>query len=117
MDADPVSVSDADDPLHVSSSKTILTPEVVKPYPKKAITDSVLKTKAKEKGRSRINTETPGKNRLESLRNEKNRKRELQKAKQHAKEFKTAKNLLGLTEPKKKKRVTSLPEEKDSDSS
>ncbi|KAL3289150.1 hypothetical protein HHI36_003587 [Cryptolaemus montrouzieri] len=59
----------------------------------------------------------PEKNRLESLRNEKNRKRELQKAKQHAKELKTAKNLLGLTEPKKKKRVTSLPSEIDSDSS
>ncbi|KAL3282604.1 hypothetical protein HHI36_005779 [Cryptolaemus montrouzieri] len=37
LDADPVSVSDADDPLHVSSSKAILTPEVVRPYPKKAI--------------------------------------------------------------------------------
>lgn len=117
LDADPVSVSDADDPLHVSSSKAILTPEVVRPYPKKAITDSVLKRKGREKGRSRIYTETPEKNRLESLRNEKNRKRELQKAKQHAKELKTAKNLLGLTEPKKKKRVTSLPAEIDSDSS
>ncbi|KAL3274977.1 hypothetical protein HHI36_019752 [Cryptolaemus montrouzieri] len=110
-------MSDADDPLHVSSSKAILTPEVVRPYPKKAITDSVLKRKGREKGRSRIYTETPEKNRLESLRNEKNRKRELQKAKQHAKELKTAKNLLGLTEPKKKKRVTSLPSEIDSDSS
>ncbi|KAL3269854.1 hypothetical protein HHI36_008912, partial [Cryptolaemus montrouzieri] len=98
LDADPVSVSDADDPLH-------------------AITDSVLKRKGREKGRSRIYTETPEKNRLESLRNEKNRKRELQKAKQHAKELKTAKNLLGLTEPKKRKRVTSLPSEIDSDSS
>ncbi|KAL3289816.1 hypothetical protein HHI36_023207 [Cryptolaemus montrouzieri] len=78
---------------------------------------SVLKRKGREKGRSRIYTETPEKNRLESLRNEKNRKRELQKAKQHAKELKTAKNLLGLTEPKKKKRVTSLPSEIDSDSS
>ncbi|KAL3289622.1 hypothetical protein HHI36_023032 [Cryptolaemus montrouzieri] len=117
LDADPVSVSDADDPLHVSSSKAILTPEVVRPYPKKAITDSVLKRKGREKGRSRIYTETPEKNRLESLRNEKNRKRELQKAKQHAKELKTAENLLGLTEPKKKKRVTSLPSEIDSDSS
>ncbi|KAL3282872.1 hypothetical protein HHI36_006031 [Cryptolaemus montrouzieri] len=117
LDADPVSVSDADDPLYVSSSKAILTPEVVRPYPKKAITDSVLKRKGREKGRSRIYTETPEKNRLESLRNEKNRKRELQKAKQHAKELKTAKNLLGLTEPKKKKKVTSLPSEIDSDSS
>ncbi|KAL3274897.1 hypothetical protein HHI36_019679 [Cryptolaemus montrouzieri] len=67
LDADPVSVSDADDPLHVSSSKAILTPEVVRPYPKKAITDSVLKRKGREKGRSRIYTETPEKNRLESL--------------------------------------------------
>ncbi|CAG9571811.1 unnamed protein product [Danaus chrysippus] len=41
----------------------------------------------------------------------------MQKAKQHGKELKTAKNLLGLTEPKKKKRVTSLPAEIDSDSS
>lgn len=31
--------------------------------------------------------------------------------------MKTAKNLLGLTEPKKKKRVTSWPAEIDSDSS
>ncbi|KAL3267971.1 hypothetical protein HHI36_007107 [Cryptolaemus montrouzieri] len=61
LDADPVSVSDADDPLHVSSSKAILTPEVVRPYPKKAITDSVLKRKGREKGRSRIYTETPEK--------------------------------------------------------
>ena len=50
LDADPVSVSDADDPLHVSSSKTILTPEVVKPYPKKAITDSVLERKGRKNG-------------------------------------------------------------------
>ncbi|KAL3280639.1 hypothetical protein HHI36_003875 [Cryptolaemus montrouzieri] len=84
LDADPVSVSDADDPLHVSSSKAILTPEVVRPHPKKAITDS---------------------------------EKRITKAKQHAKELKTAKNLLGLTEPKKKKRVTSLPSEIDSDSS
>ncbi|KAL3283863.1 hypothetical protein HHI36_018032, partial [Cryptolaemus montrouzieri] len=37
LDADPVSVSDADDPLHVSSSKAILTPEVVRPYPKRRL--------------------------------------------------------------------------------
>ncbi|XP_034828899.1 uncharacterized protein [Maniola hyperantus] len=117
LDTDPISVSDADDSLHVSSSQAMLTPDVVRPYPKKAITDSVLKRKGREKGRSRIYTDTPEKNRLESLRNEKDRKRELQKAKQHAKELKTAKNLLGLTEPKKKKRVTSLPAEIDSDSS
>lgn len=116
LDADLVSVSDADDPLHVSSSKAILTPEVVRPYPKKTISDSVLKRKGREKGRSKIYTETPEKNRLESLR-EKDRKRELQKAKQHTKELKTAKNLLGLTEPRKKKRVASLPAEIDSDSS
>ena len=117
LDAEPGTLSDAEDPLNVSLSKVILTPEVVRPYPKKAITDSVLKTKAREKGRSRIYTETPEKNRLESLRNEKNRKRELQKGKQHAKELKTAKNLLGLTEPKKKRRMTFLPAEIDSDSS
>ncbi|KAL3282929.1 hypothetical protein HHI36_006087 [Cryptolaemus montrouzieri] len=47
----------------------------------------------------------------------KGQEKRITKAKQHAKELKTAKNLLGLTEPKKKKRVTSLPSEIDSDSS
>ncbi|CAG9571810.1 unnamed protein product [Danaus chrysippus] len=59
LDTDPISVSDADDSLHVPSSQAMLTPDVVRPYPKKAITDSVLKRKGREKGRSRIYTDTP----------------------------------------------------------
>lgn len=105
-----------------STSAAIMSPEVVRPYPKKYMHiqqgSSSIK-QGREKGKSQIYTDTPEKDRLQKLHEQKERKQQIKVMKQKAKELKTAKNLLGLTEnPKisKKRRRCSLPET-DSDSS
>ncbi|CAK1597348.1 unnamed protein product [Parnassius mnemosyne] len=100
-----------------STSETVLSPEAVRPYPK-IVTNKKTSIKGREKGKSRIYTETPEKNRLEILQDKKERMRQLKMMKEKAKALKTAKNLLGLTETKKsrKKRVC-LQSQSDSESS
>lgn len=96
-----------------------MSPTAVRPYPKKIFNENKSK-KGREKGKSRVYTDTPEKNRLQILHEEKQRKREVKLMKQKAKELKTAKNLLGLTDtkkPKKKKVSLRMKPISDSDSS
>lgn len=102
-----------------SGSTLILSPESVRPYPKKAIGEKAVK-KGREKGKSRVFTDTPEKDRLQILHEEKERKQQIKIMKQRAKYLKTAKNLLECTETekkKKKRKVWRSEIESDSDSS
>lgn len=100
-------------PLH---SIPILSPEVVRPYPKKILGSSSSK-KGREKGKSRVFTDTPEKDRLQALYEEKIRKRQVKMKKQKAKELKTARNLLGLTETQQLKNKRRRHSQSDSNTS
>lgn len=86
--------------------KRIMSPEAVRPYPKRKCTGETSR-KGREKGKSRVYTDSPEKNRLEKLNEEKERKHSIKLMKQKAKELNSAKNLLGLNEIKKTKNKTS----------
>lgn len=104
-------------PSGLQTNNNIMSPEAVRP--KKVFNENTSK-KGREKGKSRVYTDTPEKNRLQMLHKEKKRKRQVKLIKQKAKELKTAKNLLGLTETKKLKKKKVCPRLKpmsDSDSS
>lgn len=91
-----------------SSSTTILSPEAVRPYPKKVV-DGKASRKGREKGKSRVYTETPEIDSLQILEEQIERKLQLKLMKQKAKALNTAKNLLGLTETKKSKKKRVCP--------
>lgn len=81
-------------PEPIPSTSNAITPESVRPLPK--IIKTVLKRKGKEKGKSRIYTNTPEKERLEELAKIKELKRNKKEQIQRIKELKTARKLLGL---------------------
>lgn len=81
-------------PEPIPSTSSAITPESVRPLPK--IIKTVLKRKGREKGKSRIYTNTPEKERLEELSKIKELKRNKKEQMQWAKELKTARKLLGL---------------------
>lgn len=89
-------------PSYQTNNNT-MSPAAVRPYPKKALNGKTSK-KGREKGKSRVYTDTPEKNWLQILHEAKQTKREVKLMKQKAKKLKTARNLLGLTETKKPKK-------------
>ncbi|GBP54255.1 hypothetical protein EVAR_36470_1 [Eumeta japonica] len=102
LETDPFNkVPDADESLPASSS--ILSLEIVSPYLKKKL---LLKMPQKRREKKRDVQEyiLRCQKKIESLCKEKERKMETTKVKEHAKEMKNAKKLLGLFEPKKKKK-------------
>lgn len=80
-----------------SSATTHLSPAAVRPYPKKVMNQKSSK-RGRQKGKSRVYTESPEKDRLQIMQDEKDRKRQLKLMREKAKALKTARNLLGLTE-------------------
>lgn len=99
----PVANRDASPLPSTSASKPLVTPEMVRPYPKIIRSENTGKQE-RERGKSGIYTESPEKTRLQMLADEKARKEELKLIKKKAKELKTAKKLLGLSEPSKRKK-------------
>lgn len=73
-----------------STLTPLVSPEVVRPYPK-IIRSENTGRKGRERGKSRIYTESPEKTRLQTLADEKVQREELKLIKRKAKELKTAK--------------------------
>ncbi|KAG5892730.1 hypothetical protein JTB14_001101 [Gonioctena quinquepunctata] len=80
-----------------TSAVGLITPEIIRPYPK--VDRNALKKSKKGKlpGKSRIYTDTPEKNRLEEIEKAKEMKKQEQERKQKAKEMKRALYLLSDT--------------------
>ncbi|KAF2892562.1 hypothetical protein ILUMI_13609 [Ignelater luminosus] len=87
-----------------SGSTLILPPESVRTYPKKVIDEKTSSKKEREKGKSRVFTDSSKRDRLRKLYEEKERKQQIQIMKQRARELKMARNLLDLKETKKIKK-------------
>lgn len=86
-----------------SSTVGLITPEIIRPYPR--VDRNALKKSKKGKlpGKSRIYTDTPEKNRLEEIEKAKQLKKQEQERKQRAKEMKRALHLLSDTRTKTKR--------------
>ncbi|KAF2890026.1 hypothetical protein ILUMI_16147 [Ignelater luminosus] len=78
-----------------SGSTLILPPESVRPYPKKVIAEKTSSKKERQKGKSRLFSDSSKRDRLRKL------YEQIQIIKQRARELKTARNLLDLQEIKK----------------
>lgn len=93
----------------------ILSPESVRPYPK--INKIAKQRKGKERGKSRIYTDTPEKERLLELHNTKQRQMQIKEQRRRAKELRTARNIVALADssniPKKIAKIKKI----ESDSS
>lgn len=104
------------------SATGLITPEMVKPFPRVDKTERKSK-KGKLPGKSRIYTYTPEKNRLEEIEKAKKLKKEEQERKRMAKEKKRVLNLLsdtetatkpqGVIKPKKRKTLKQKTDSED----
>lgn len=74
-----------------SDSTSVLSPELVRPYPKKITSENNSSRKGREKGKSRVLTDSPEKDRLQRLDEEKKRKQQVKTRKQPARKLKMAK--------------------------
>lgn len=102
-----------------SSAVGLITPEIIRPYPK--VDKNALKKSKKGKlpGKSRIYTDTPEKNRLEEIEKAKEMKKQEQERKKRAKEMKRALHLLSDTSKtvrlKRQKKTVETDSEDESD--
>ena len=92
----PTSPSLLSQPLDSPSTSVVglITPEIIRPYPKVDTRTITRSKKGKQPGKSRIYTDTPEKYRLEEIEKAKELKKQEQERKQRAKEIKRALNLL-----------------------
>lgn len=101
-----------------STSKAIISPEVVRPYPTAITREKKSRKIKREKGKSRILTDTPEKDRLQMLHDEKEKKRQEKEKKQEEKKLKVTKNIFQSkkdTKKRKKRRRDLSDSDTDSD--
>lgn len=92
--------------VKASTSKTLITPEMICPYPK--VFKKASTKKGRQPGRSRIYTDSPEKDRLQELQEAKEKKRMEKEKRNKAKEIKQALSLLSQTELRHKKKKTKM---------
>lgn len=117
----PASPSLLSQPFHLPSTSAVglITPEIIRPYPK--VDRKALKKSKKGKlpGISRIYTDSPEKYRLEEIEKAKAMKKQEQERKQRVKEMKRALNLLSDTnitpKPKRQKKTVETDSEDETD--
>lgn len=100
------------------TSSALITPEMIRPYPKVS-KDAKKKSKSgREPGKSRIYTDTPEKDRLEEIGNLKEIKKMEQERKAKAREVRRALNVLSepvVTKPKRSRKTIEIASETESD--
>ncbi|KAG7300114.1 hypothetical protein JYU34_015655 [Plutella xylostella] len=124
QDSPPASPSILSQPIDAPSTSAagLITPDMIRPYPKVVRSMQTKLKKGKMPGKSRIYTDTPEKNRLEEIEKDRQTKKKEQERRQRAKEMKRAlhllsetSNIIPKTKPKRQKKTVETDTEDETD--